>query len=237
MIEDILVEHGLVPDIDDNALGAAYEACPPEQRAMIKNGIAFAYAVAREEGEMLAATRETEHVRHETHSAPLDWAFFAVDQRVFALPALFSAMTLALTAKVGTVVVHVGGPVTDPFLVGCDVLAVDQLFIRSPQRIVDVLRASGRGIVVDLAGLDLSCPSCVRPDPSRYGVTVRVADTRFADVYRAVTALTRPQTETYLVYGEPSGDAPVVLHERFLGCWLWDVLTCHTFRHVTHRFS
>lgn len=233
MIEEKLASQGFVPDIDDERLGAAYERCPAIQKSIIKNAVAFAYALVQTGTEPVSDCRRLGHVERLVQSERLDWAFFAVDQRRFPPTAIFSAMVQALVAKVGVLVAHISGPVTEPLLFGFDLLSVDQLFIQNPQSILDALAASGRGVVVDLAGLELDFPRILRPDPTRYGVSMRMPESEYVTAHSEVTALTTPQANPYISYGGEIGDAPVVMAEDFLGCWPWDVLTPETFRYTT----
>lgn len=226
-----------MPDIDDEALGAAYESCPAMHKSIIKNAVGFAYALAQTGMEPVSEIRRFSHVERSVTSERLDWAFFAVDLRRFPLTAVFSAMVQAVVAKVETVVVHVSGPVTEPFLFGCDFLSVDQIFTVDPQSLLPVLASAGQGLVVDLAGLDLDFPRVVRPDPSMYGVLVQAPDSDVLAAYRAVTADAQSRPHAYIAYGGESGSAPVVMAERFLGCWVWDVITPATFRHTTFSYA
>lgn len=233
MVEEQLVEQGFPPDIDDERLGAAYERCPTVQKSIIKNAAAFAYALAQAGVEPVSDCRRLGHVERLVQSERLDWAFFAMDQRRFPATAIVSALVQAVTAKVGVLAAHISGPVTDPLLFGLDLLSVDQIFIRNPQGVLNVLAASGWGLVVDLAGLELHFPRIVRPDPARYGIIVRMPESEYVAAHAEITALTAPRTVPYISYGGNPGDAPVVMGEDFLGCWPWDVLTPETFRHTT----
>lgn len=237
MIEDLLAENGLVPDIDDDAFGAAYERCPAVQRSVIKNAVSFAYALAQDGVEPVMQARRLGHVEQNVRCERLEWAFFAADLRRFPLPALFSAMVQALVAKVGTLVVHVSGPVTDPLLFGCDFLSVDQVFTADPEPVLKLLAASGQGICVDLAGAAPAYPRTLRPDPAAYGVEIRLPDSGYAQAYKAVTAEVAVQGRPYICYGGEPDCAPVVMAERLLGCWVWDVITPDTFRYRTSTFS
>ena len=236
VIEDILAQHGFMPDIDDEALGAAYESCPAVHKSVIKNALAFAHALAQTGTEPMSETRRFGHVERTVTHERLDWAFFAVDLRRFPLTAVCSAMVLAVAARVDTVVVHVTGPLPEAFLCGCDLLSVDQIFTKDAASILDVMFSAGQGIVVDLAGLDLDAPRVLRPDPDRYGVVLHVPDSEYSQAYLAVTAETLPRPRPYIAYGVAPGVAPVVMAERFLGCWVWDVLSPATFRHTTSTF-
>ena len=238
MIEEELTRYGFAPDIGDERLGEAYEHCPAVQKSIIKNAVAFAYALAQTGIEPVSECRRFGHVERQVCSEPLDWAFFAVDQRRFPPTAIFSAMVQALVAKVGVLVAYIDGPVTEPLLCGFDLLSVDQLFTRDPQGALNVLAASGRGVAVDLAGTGLDFPLVLRPDPARYGVAVRLPESEYASAYAQVTAQTAPQPHShpYIVYGGEAGDAPVVMDEKFLGCWPWDVLTPEAFRHTSVLF-
>lgn len=236
MIEDILAQHGLVSDIDDDTLGAAYESCPAIQKSVIKNAVSFAYALAQDAGEPVSETRRFSHVERRVVQERLDWAFFAVDLRHFPLTAICSAMVLSLAAKVETVLVHVTGSIPEAFLCGCDLLSVDQIFTKNPAPVLDVLLSAGQGVVVDLAGLELDASRVLRPDPDQYGVVIQVPDSEYVQAYRALTAETLPRSRPYIAYGGESGSAPVVMAERFLGCWVWDVLSPATFRRTTSMF-
>lgn len=236
VIEDILAEHGLTPDIDDAALGAAYESCPVVHKSVIKNALAFAHALAQTGSEPVSETRRFGHVEQCVTHERLEWAFFAVDLRRFPLTAICSAMVLAVAAKVETVVVHVTGPVSEALLCGCDLLSVDQIFTHEPGPVLDAVQSGGHGVVVDLAGLDLRAPSLLRPDPDRYGVAIHLPDSDYVQAYRAVTVETLPRSQSYIAYGGEPGVAPVVMAERFLGCWPWDVLSVATFRRTTSMF-
>lgn len=236
MIEEELTRHGFVPDIDDERLGEAYERCSAVRKSIIKNAVAFAYALAQTGGEPVSECRRFGHVERQVRHEPLDWAFFAVDQRRFPPTAIFSALVQALVAKVGVLVMHIEGPVTETLLFGCDLLSVDQLFTRDPQGILNVLKTSGRGLAVDLAGIGLDFPRILRPDPVRYGVAVRLPDSGYVSAYKEVAALTAPGAFPYIAYGGAEDGAPVVMEEKFLGCWPWDVLTPESFRHTTILF-
>jgi len=234
VIEELLADNGFEPDIDDEALGGAYDSCPAVQKSVIKNAVAFAWALAQEGSEPVAETRRFAHVDRSVSWERLDWAFFAVDQRRFPLTAIFSAMVQALAARVDSLVVHVSGPVTDPLLFGCDLLSAQQLYTREPAPIVGLLAGAGDGVCIDLAGIALDHPRVVRPDPAAYGVALNLPDSEYVQAYRAVTAETAAQARPYIAYG---GDgAPVVMAERFLGCWLWDIITPRTFRRSTTLF-
>lgn len=237
MIEDLLAEQGITPDVDDDQLGAAYEACPAVEKSIIKNAVSFAYALAQDGAEPLAEGRRFGHVERRVEYSRLDWAFFAVDQRRFPLTAVFSALALAVVAKVETLIVHVSGPLTDHMLFGCDFLSVTQIHTSPPAPILDVLSGAGRGVVVDLAGLELNWPRVLRPEPADYGISLDVEDSEYAAAYRAVTAHVRPQPHPYLCYGGMPGTAPVVLEQRLLGCFIWDVITVHTFRQATSFYA
>lgn len=237
MIEDLLAEKGIIPDIDDDRLGAAYDSCPAVHKSVLKNAVAFAYALAQDGMEPVAETMRFGHVEREVSWERLDWVLFAVDLRRFPVTAVVSAMVQALVAKVETLVVHVRGPLPDIFLFGCDFLSVDQIFTGDPAALLRVLAEVGPGRVIDLAGLDLEYPGVVRPLPADYGVRVELPDSEFVQAYHAVTAETLPQPRPYIVYGGEPGAAPVVMAERFLGCWIWDVISPRTFRRATSYFS
>ena len=237
MIEELLAENGFIPDIDDDAFGDAYERCPAVHKSVIKNAVSFAYALAQSGSEPILQTRRVGHVEHTLRSEPLQWAFFAVDVRRFPLPALFSAMVQALVAKVQGLVVHVSGPVTDPLLFGCDFLSAHQVFTSDPQPILKLLATGGPGICIDLAGLPLDYPRTLRPDPAGYGVELCLPDSDYVQAYRAVTAQAATTGAPYISYGAEPGHAPVVMAERLLGCWVWDVISLDTFRHRTSTFS
>jgi len=237
VIEELLAENGLVPDIDDDAFGEAYERCPAVQRSVIKNAVGFAYALAQDGVEPVMQARRLGHVEQSVRCERLEWAFFAVDLRRFPLPAIFSAMVQALVAKVRTLVVHVSGPVSDPLLFGCDFLSAHQVFTTDPEPVLKILATSGQGICVDLAGTDLDYPRTLRPDPAAYGVEIRLPDSGYVQAYKAVTAEVTVQGRPYICYGGESGCAPVVMAERLLGCWVWDEITPDTFRYRTLNFS
>jgi hypothetical protein len=76
----------------------------------------------------------------------------------------------------------------------------------------------------------------VRPAPQAYGTVLELADSEYVQAYRTVTAETEVQGRPYIAYGGEAGSAPVVMAERFLGCWLWDVITPGTFRRTTTTF-
>ena len=237
MIEELLAENGLAPDIDDDAFGAAYERCPAVQRSVIKNAVAFAYALAQDGVEPVMQTSRLGHVEQSLSWNRLDWVFFAVDLRRFPLPALFSAMVQALVAKVETLIVHVSGPVTDPLLFGCDFLSAHQVYTCDPGPVLKLLSASGPGMCVDLAGAVFDYPRTLRPDPAAYGVEVRLPDSGYVQAYKEVTAEVAVEGRPYICYGGEPGCAPVVMAERLLGCWVWDVITPDTFRSRTSTFS
>lgn len=236
MIEELLADNGFAPDIDDDALGGAYDRCPAVHKSVIKNAVAFAWALAQEGSEPVTETRRFAHVDRTVGRERLDWAFFAVDQRRFPLPAVFSAMVQALAARVESLVVHVSGPVTDALLFGCDLLSANQIFTREPGPLLRLLAGAGEGVCIDLAGLGLDYPRCVRPDPAGYGAALELPDSEYVRAYRAVTAELSAQGRPYIAYGGEPGAAPVVMAERFLGCWLWDVITPDTFRRTTTTF-
>ena len=221
----------------DDAFGEAYERCPAVQKSIIKNAVSFAYALAQNGTEPVMQTRRFSHVEHSLSCERLEWAFFAVDLRRFPLPALFSAMVQALVAKVQGVVVHVTGPVTDPFLFGCDFLSAHQVFTSDPQPLVSLLAGNGPGICIDLAGLELDYPRTLRPDPAGYGVRMVIPDSEYVQAYRAVTAEVALEGRPYILYGGEPGQAPVVMAERLLGCWVWDVISPDTFRHCSSTYS
>ncbi len=237
MIEELLAENGFVPDIDDDAFGEAYERCPAVQKSVIKNAVSFAYALAQTGVEPVSQLRRFAHVEQTLRCEPLQWAFFAVDVRRFPLPAFFSAMVQALVAKVQGLVVHVSGPVTDPLLFGCDFLSAHQVFTSDPLPILKLLAAGGPGICIDLAGLSLDHPRTLRPDPAGYGVELCLPDSAYAQAYKAVTAEVATTGRTYIRYGGEPGGAPVVMAERLLGCWVWDVISPDTFRQHTSTYS
>lgn len=237
MIEELLAENGFVPDIDDDAFGEAYERCPAVQRSVIKNAVSFAYALAQNGAEPVSQTRRFGHVEHTLRCEPLRWAFFAVDARRFPLPAFFSAMVQALAAKVQDLVVHVSGPVTDPLLFGCDFLSAHQVFTSDHRPILKLLAEAGPGACIDLAGLDLEYPRTLRPDPAGYGTRLCLPDSGYVQAYKAVVAQTDITGRPYISYGGEPGSAPVVMAERLLGCWVWDVIDPDTFRRHTSTFS
>ncbi len=237
VIEELLAENGFVPDIDDAAFGEAYERCPAVQRSVIKNAVSFAYALAQDGIEPVLQTRRLSHVEHAVSCKRLDWAFFAVDLRRFPATALFSAMVQALVAKVESIVVHVCGPVTDPLLFGCDYLSAHQVFTSDPRPLVAFLAANGPGICIDLAGLNLEYSRNLCPDPAGYGVELRLPDSGYVQAYKAVTAEASAQERSFISYGGEPGSAPVVMAERLLGCWVWDVISVSTFRNCTSTFS
>lgn len=236
MIEELLADNGFAPDIDDDALGGAYDRCPAVHKSVIKNAVAFAWALAQEGSEPVTETRHFAHVDRTVGHERLDWAFFAVDQRRFPLTAVFSAMVQALAARVDSLVVHVSGPVTDALLFGCDLLSANQIFTREPGPLLRLLAGAGEGVCVDLAGIAIDHHRVVRPDPQAYGTVLELADSEYVQAYRAVTAELSAQGRPYISYGGEVGAAPVVMAERFLGCWLWDVITPDTFRRTTTTF-
>ncbi len=237
MIEELLAENGFVPDIDDDAFGEAYERCPAVQKSVIKNAVAFAYALAQDGAEPVTQTTRHGHVEQSVRFERLDWAFFTVDLRRFPMPALFSAMVQALVAKVETLVVHVTGPVTDPLLFGCDFLSAHQVYTCDPAPMLKLLAANGQGVCVDLAGADLDYPRTLRLDPAAYGVEIRLPDSGYVQAYKAVIAEVATHGRPYLSYGGEPGCAPVVMDARLLGCWVWDLITPDTFRYRTSTFS
>jgi len=235
VIEELLAENGFEPDIDDDTLGAAYDRCPAVQKSVVKNAVAFAWALAQEEGsEPVSETRRFAHVDRTVSRERLDWAFFAVDQRLFPPTAIFSAMVQALAARVDSLVVHVSGPVTDPLLFGFDLLSAHLLFTREPEPVLDLLAAEGEGVVIDLAALGCGYHRVVRPDPAAYGVAVELPDSEFVQAYKAVTADTAAQARPFVSYGGQG--APVIMAERFLGCWPWDIISPQTFRRSSTMF-
>ena len=237
VIEELLADNGFVPDIDDDAFGEAYDRCPAARKSVVKNAVSFAYALAQNGIEPVALTRRFGHVEHTQRCEPLRWAFFAVDVRRFPVTALFSAMVLALVAKVQDLVVHVSGPVTDPLLFGCDFLSAHQVFTSDHRPLVQLLASSGPGICIDLAGLDLDYPRTLCPDPAAYGIQLRLPDSGLVQAYKDVVAEVAVQGRPYISYGGEPGCAPVVMAERLLGCWVWDVMGPDTFRHCTSTFS
>ncbi len=237
MIEDILAQAGLVPDIDDDQLGQAYESCPAVHKSVVKNAVSFAHALTQTGSEPLSLTRMLGHVEESVSVRRLDWAFFCVDLIRFPVTAICAAMTQALAARVETVVVHVTGPLPDVFLFGCDLLSVDQIFTGPVGAVLDVLAANGQGVVIDLAGLNPDFAHVVRPDPAGYGVRVELPDSEFVQAYHAVTALVQPQARPYISYGGDPGSVPVVMAGHLLGCWVWDVITPATFRRTTATYS
>lgn len=237
MIEETLARHGMIPDIEDERFGEAYDTCPAIQKSLIKNAISFAYALAQTGMEPVVETRRVGHLEQTVCQERLDWAFFSVDLRRFPVTAVFSAIVQALVARIESLVVHVSGPVTETFLVGCDLLSVHQVFTGSADAILDVLRSEGQGICIDLAGQGLDFPRIVRPDPAGYGVAVHLPDSEYVHAYNIVTAETSAQSRPYLSYGGAAGSAPVVMAGNLLGCWLWDCISPSTFRITTHTFS
>ena len=179
MIEELLADRGFVPDVDDDAFGEAYDRCPAVRRSVIKNAVSFAYALAQNGVEPVLQTRRFGHVEHTQRCEPLRWAFFAVDVRRFPVTALFSAMVLALVAKVQDLVVHVSGPVTDPLLFGCDFLSAHQVFTSDHRPLVQLLASAGPGICIDLAGLELDFHHTLRLDPAAYGIQLQMPDSDF----------------------------------------------------------
>lgn len=143
----------------------------------------------------------------------------------------------ALVAKAQGLVVHVSGPVTDPLLFGCDFLSAHQVFRSDPQPMVNLLAGSGPGICVDLAGLNLEYSRMLRPDPAGYGVELRLPDSPYAQAYKVVTAEVATTGRPYISYGGEPESAPVVMAERLLGCWVWDVICPDTFRQYTSSYS
>jgi len=237
VIEELLADNGFVPDIDDDAFGEAYDHCPAARKSVVKNAVSFAYALSQNGIEPVSQTRRFGHVEHRQRCEPLRWAFFAVDVRRFPVTALFSAMVLALVAKVQDLVVHVSGPVTDPLLFGCDFLSAHQVFTSDHRPLVQLLASSGPGICIDLAGLDLGYPRTLCPDPAAYGTQLRLPDSGLVQAYKDVVADVAVQGRPYISYGGEAGCAPVVMAERLLGCWVWDVMGLDTFRHCTSTFS
>lgn len=237
VIEDVLADNGFVPDIDDETFGEAYERCPAVQRSVIKNGISFAYAVSQTGSEPVMDVRRFSRVERVMSGAPLDWALFAVDVRRFPVQALFSAVVQALVARVGTLVVHVTGPVTDALLFGLDFVSVHDVYTGDAAAILDTLKGAGKGVCVDLAGLGLDCPRRVAPDPAGYGVEMLLDASEYVEAYRAVTAETANGARIFLSYGGESGTAPVVMAPNLLGCWCWDVIDVQTFRRISLSFS
>lgn len=235
--EEILEQHGLVPDIDDNTLGVAYESCPAVQRSLLKNALAFAHVVAQAEVEPLAQSCRLGHFTQNLTHSRLDWAFFAVDVRCFPVTAIATAFTLALAAKVKSVVVHVSGPVSTGLLCACDLLSLEQIFVQDPLSLVSALQTSGPGVFVDLARLSLPVPRVLQPNPEHYGVRLLASESEYSTAYRSLTTETLPQPFPYIAYGGNAGDAPVVMAERLLGCWLWDVLSPSTFYRTTSIFT
>lgn len=238
MVDEYLQGAGLVPDIDDVTLGGAYEACPAVERSLIKNCISFTYALHQTGREVQSVSERFSHVGRTVNSDRLDWAFFAVDERIFPLPAVFSAMVLALVAKVETLVVYVRGPLSRSFLVGCDLLSIQQIYTSRAEQLVSTLEHVGRGVVVDLAGLELSPTMMIRPRPENYGVAVDLPENEFVAAYRTLTEHFVPTARhTYLCYGGKEGSAPVIMADQFLGCWQWDSISYDSFRAVSTIFS
>lgn len=237
MIEDLLAQAGLVPDIVDDQLAQAYETCPAPHKSIIKNAVSFTYALAQNQPEPITTIQALGHVRETLTCEPMDWAFFCIDLSRFPLPAIFSALTLGLVAKVEAIVIHVTGQISDYFLFGCDLLSVDQIFTGSPQAILRILSGAGRGVIIDLAGLNLDYRSVVCPDPNRYGVIIDLPESELVQAYRAVSALVRIQSRPYICYGRQAESTPIVMAEQFLGCWVWDVLSLSTFRHTLASYS
>lgn len=237
MIEDLLARKGLLPDIDDRQLAAVYERLGSVEKSLVKNAVSFAYALAQNGVEPVSQSRRCAHVQETRSTTRLDWALFTMDVRRFSVGALFSAVVLALVARVENVLLHVSGPVIDALLFGCDLLSVDQIFTADPRLLVEALREAGPGVCLDLAGLDLGLPRVICPDPADYGLAVRLKKSVPLTAYAAMNALTKPQTPAYLVYGGKAGAAPVVMTEDFLGCFVWDILDVDSFRHCSLSFS
>lgn len=237
MIEDLLSGYGIVPDIDDETLGGAYDRCPAVEKSVIKNAVSFAYALTQNGQEPVTETRRFGHVERTVETGRLNWALFCVDQRRFPLTAVFSAMALAVVARVETLVVHVSGPVTDHLLFGCDFLSVTQIHTSPVSRLLPVLLENGPGRIVDLAGLGLDVAGVLCPDPDFYGISLDLEDSEYTAAYRTVTQAAAAARHPYLSYGGEPGNAPVVLSDRLLGCFVWDVISVNTFRHILSYYA
>jgi hypothetical protein len=68
-------------------------------------------------------------------------------------------------------------------------------------------------------------------------VELRLPDSAYSQAYKAVTAEVAVQGRSYIRYGDEPGHAPVVMAERLLGCWVWDVISPDTFRQYTSTYS
>lgn len=237
MIEDLLAQAGLVPDIDDSQLAEAYETCSAQHKSIIKNAVSFTYALAQKKPEPVTTTQILGHVRETVSSEPLDWALFCVDLSRFPLPAIFSAMTMALVAKVDTLIIHVTGQVSEYFLFGCDLLSIDQIFTGAPQGLLNILSEAGRGVVIDLAGLNLEHRVTICPDPTAYGMNMDVPKSSLTQAYLEIIAPLQVKAKPYISYGGQAQSAPIVMAEQFLGCWVWDVLSLASFRHTLTNYS
>lgn len=113
---------GLAPHVTDADLAQAYEDTPAPEKGVIKNAVAMAYALSRG---WVMTTERAVHLGSAvlTESAqPAAFALFLYHPGRFPLPALASAITLALVARVPHVAVVAPAPWDRAFLFACDFL-------------------------------------------------------------------------------------------------------------------
>jgi hypothetical protein len=232
----LLADNGFTPDIDDDALARPTTAAPAVNKSLIKERVAFAWALAQEGSEPVSETRRFAHVEPHRRPRPPGLGLFRPwTCGGFPPTAVSLAMVQALTARVESLVVHVGGPSRTRCCFGCDLLSAGQIFTREPGPILSLLAGAGEGVCVDLAASASTTtassvpirPPTACPEP---------APVRVPQAYRDVTAETAPQARPYIAYAARRRGARG--HGRTLpGCWPWDVITPDTFRASLPRSS
>lgn len=234
---------GLAPHVSDADLARAYEEIPAPEKGVIKNAVAMAHtlnrgwAVTTECAVTLGSAVLKERAR------PAAFALFLYHPERFPLPALASAITLALVARVPHVAVVAQAPWDRAFLFVCDFLSVSWIYSADVDvcALAAALEAAGQGVVVDLGLGGLPTPLTFRPEA--YPVVDTLAPSPQSEAYARIFGKLRHTDPSlrprwYVAYSEDSAIAArFVLSPRLLGGWPWDRLGPEDFLVRTTTFS
>lgn len=233
---------GLAPHVTDADLAQAYEDTPAPEKGVIKNAVAMAHALTR--GWAMASER-TVHLGSavlKESARPAAFAVFLYHPECFPLPALASAITLALVARVPHVAVVAPVPWDRAFLFACDFLSVPWVYSTDVDvsALVAALAVAGDGVVVDLGAGGFPTPLAFAPED--YAVVDTLGPSPQTDAYaRILGGLRRTDPGQrpgwYVAYSEEEVRARFVLPPRLLGGWPWDRLGPEDFLVRTSIFS
>ncbi|GAB1410763.1 hypothetical protein MASR1M90_19170 [Desulfovibrionales bacterium] len=243
MEEDILLASGFIP-VEDERIGQGYETCPLHHKALIKNAVSFAYALAPKDMAPVEHLRQMSHVREHTQAISCNWALFVFDEQRFPVPAMLSAVVPALVARVQTLIVASVRPCSPALFLGLDLLGVDQVYeTPQPHDLAACLHAHEPGVILNFSAQPMPTHCSVQsfaPEHSACTLHAALSPDQLAayhDLFACVH--TEPDQPVYLAYADqPLASAPrYTLSVPLLGCWVWETIHPDIFRFFRTSFS